>query len=260
MIGISRRDPDVVGRTVAEAKLDWLGRGPDGNDYGTFRSQEFAVEPHPCNPEDYSRRRDELYVMRIKREVIDGSAFEHHATHRALPVPNGTYAALLAKATKPAAEKPIRTWGVLAALPVMQRREPVRAAAGMSTSVLDTLEHLPATTEQEKEVIAGAVDLLDRNRPAGIIEVGGNQPPHRSPAGIIAYLSGHGVELMLARGRLLARSRAPIRSNDRALIDKARELIVGHLRGSPVMCSTCAEPAVDIAYPDAPMCAKHLEG
>jgi hypothetical protein len=73
-------------------------------------------------------------------------------------------------------------------------------------------------------------------------------------------LSGRGIELTLARGRLLARSRSPIRFDDRELIDKARELIIGALRGTPVMCSRCAEPAVSIAYPDAPMCAEHLEG
>ena len=259
MIGLTRRDPNIVRATVPESKVKWLGRAADGYDYAVHDGLEYAVDPHASKPEDYARRPGELYVMRVWHEVIDGSKFEHHATHRAQRVPDGTYAALDAKASKRAAEKPMRMWGVLAALPVMQRREPTRMAAGvLSASALDTLEHLPAQTQEQRQVIAGAVDLLHHHRPPAVIEVGGNEPPERGPVGWLKRLASHGVELTLARGRLLARSVKPIRFDDRQLIDKGKELIVGVLSGSPVTCSTCAEPAIDIAYPDAPMCTEHL--
>jgi hypothetical protein len=183
--------------------------------------------------------------MRVVHGVIDGSAYEHHQTHRAVPVPSGTFAALQAKVRKPAPEKPMRAWDALASLPVMQRREPLRlptAPAGLDV----TVDLFKAHHGKQAPV-------------PPFIEINGNEPPERSPAGIIAHLANRGVELTLARGRLVARSRNPIRADDRQLIDKAGELIVGHLRGQPVVCSECAESAVSIAYPDAPMCAAHLE-
>ncbi len=69
----------------------------------------------------------------------------------------------------------------------------------------------------------------------------------------------HQFELELTRGRLVARSRNPIRVDLRELIERGHELIVGHLQGKPVICSTCAEPAVTVVYPDAPMCAEHAQ-
>ena len=87
--------------------------------------------------------------------------------------------------------------------------------------------------------------------------MGGHEPPDRTPAGIIAYLSGRGIQLTLAHGRLVARCPSPIRFDDRELIERAEELIVGLLRASPVMCSSCGEPASTIAFPHAPMCKEH---
>jgi hypothetical protein len=243
MMPTTRRDPDVVRSTVPEGKLTWLGR-LGGHDYASYQGREYIVDAYPSNPEDFSRTPGQLFIMRIRHELIDGSAYEHHATHRALPVPDGTYASLLAKVRKPDTEPPMRTWDVLATLPLMQRREPLRIPTAPASSI--TVGALKAQ--------------LGPVGPLPVIEVGGNQPPERSPAGIVAYLGSRGIELSLARGRLLARARKPIRAEDRYLIERTEELIVGVLSGSPVACSLCAEPAVSIAVPRAPMCAAHLEG
>jgi len=74
--------------------------------------------------------------------------------------------------------------------------------------------------------LPGAVDMV-RKQPRELIEGGGNEPPDGSVAGMIAYLEGRGVELKLARGRLVARSRTPIRAELRELIEHADELLVG---------------------------------
>lgn len=239
----TRRDPNIVGAMVNESKLVWLGRGTDF-DYATYKGTEYAVDRYPGNPEDYSRQRGELFVMRVRREVIDGSDFEHHQTHRAVPVPSGTYASLAAKAPKPAPEKPMRAWDALATLPIMQRREPLR---------------LPTVPVGNNVTVGLWKAQHGKQPPVPYIEVNGNEPPERSPAGIIAHLERRGIALSLARGQLLARSRTPIRTDDKALIEQAEELIVGVLRGSPLLCSLCAAPAVSLAFPRAPMCAAHLE-
>jgi hypothetical protein len=79
-------------------------------------------------------------------------------------------------------------------------------------------------------------------------------PPDKSVAAMVEFVEERGVELSLARGRLLAKSREPIRADLRELIDQARELIVAHLQGKPVLCSLCPAAAVTIAAIDAPLC------
>ena len=246
MFATTRRDPSAVQRTISESKLRWLGRAPDGYDYAEHGGKEYAVDIHLSpDPGDYVRQPGEILVMRVHRELIDGSPFEHHGTHRAFEVAPGTYASLAVKADRRPVEKPMRAWDALSTLPALTRREPTRIAT------------VPPASLPEVGLLK---TLMGAKADPGIIEFGGHQPPERTPAGIIAYLERRGVELSLARGRLLARSRNPIRFDDRELIEKAAELIVGHLRGSPVLCSLCAESAVTIAYPDAPMCTAHLGG
>lgn len=259
MMGLSRRDPNVVARTINASKVTWLGRIGD-SDFGTYGGREYQVDVSPSDPENYSRRTDELWVIRVTHEQVGGSDFEHHSRHRALLVPSGTYQRFAEKAAaRPVAEKPMRSWDALATLPVMQRREPVRVSVNRSASALGVLETLPAQSEQEKAVIAGAVDLLDRSRPPGVVEIGGNQPPDRSPAAIVEFLASRGVELTLARGRLVARSRTPIRADLRELIERSEELLVGVMRGSPVLCSSCGESATTVVFPLAPMCREHAQ-
>jgi hypothetical protein len=62
----------------------------------------------------------------------------------------GTHAGLVAKTRKPVADKPLRAWDRLAALPVMQRREPLRMVTGPPSSTLEQLGELSVTSEQEK--------------------------------------------------------------------------------------------------------------
>lgn len=245
MLGI-RRDPTNVQRSVPQGKVEWLGRSGDF-DFGILGGREYAVDIRAtADPADYTRQRDEILVVKVEREVIDGSGFEHHRTYRGWPVERGTFAARQAKMRKPAGEKPMRAWDALASLSVMQRRDPLRMPINPGPSNV----HLGALSAQ----LGGKLAKLP------VMEVGGNEPPDRSPAAIIAFLASRGVELTLARGRLVVRSRSPIQFDDRELIEKAEELIVGVLRGSPVMCSACAEPAVSIVFPHAPMCAEHLKG
>jgi hypothetical protein len=241
----TRLDYKIVQSTIPEGKLKWLGRPPGDYEYATYGGAEYAVDRNStADLTGYNRRPGEIIVLRVERELIDGSAFEHHRMHRAWPVESGTYAALAAKARKPAAEKPLRAWDALATLSVMQRRDPERFAS------------TPAASDVNVGALKAQLGITHER----IIEVGGNEPPERSPAAIIEHLASRGVELKLSRGRLVARSRNPMRFDDRELIEKAEELIVGVLRGQPVICSTCAEPAVSIVFPHAPMCAEHLKG
>jgi hypothetical protein len=241
----TRRDPNIVRSTVPESKFQWLGRVGE-YDYATYGGHEYAVEPFASIPGEYTPGAGELIVMRVTHEVFDGSAIERHNTHRAFRVTEGTYAERVAKLPKPAAQKPMRAWDTLSALPAMQRQEPQR---------------LPTTPPSSFFVGALKASLGNKGNPKPFIEVGGNQPPERSVAGIVAYLQRRGIELFLAGGRLVARSRTPIRRESREglLIAAAQELLAGHLRGEPVACSECSEPAVGIVFPEAPMCAAHLE-
>jgi hypothetical protein len=256
----ARRDPSIPQRTIPEAKVRWLGDPIGGYLYAESQGTEYAVEIRPADLEAFVAQPNEILISRRTVEDIDGSPWPTIGHHRAWPVKAGTYAGLLAKAPKPETEKPLRAWDRLAALTLMQRREPLRFVTGPPSAGLELFEALPATSEQEREALAGAVDMLNRTSPRSMLAVGGNEPPERTVAGMVAYLAQRGIELTLVRGRLLARSRTPLRADLRELIEQARELIVGHLKGQPVMCGQCAEPAVGVAFPDAPLCASHLEG
>ena len=253
MMGI-RRNHEAVRNTIPEAKLRWLGRAGDYQ-YAVYSGDgsELAVDIHASpDPGDYVRQPGEILIMRIRRESIDGTEMEHHVTHRAWRVADGTYAGLKAKASKPPTEKPMRTWDVLAELPIMQRREPTRHLA------------IPPSSKVTMDALKG--QLGGRMTPAvamPIIEVGGNEPPDGSIADLIAWLaSRHGIALRLGRrdrGRLVNESRTPIRSDIRELIKRAEELIVAELQGSPAMCSDCSEPAMRPVFPSAPMCREHAQ-
>lgn len=246
---------DAVSRTVPEATIDWQGPPLRGHQYGRHRGTEYVVDLRPTDAETHVAQPGEILVSRKRVELLDdGGGWETATLHRGWPVEPGTYAALAGKRKKPG-EKPMRAWDKLQTLAVMQRREPLRMATGPATSAID---NLPALGADQEEAVASVLDFAHRKTTRTLIEVGGNEPPQRSVAALVEFVEQRGVELSLARGRLLARSRTPIRSDVRELIEQARELIVGHLQGKPVMCCECAEPAVTIAYPDAPMCAaKH---
>ena len=254
MIGL-RRNHEAVRNTIPESKLRWLGRAGD-HEYAVFSGDgsELAVDIHASpDPGDYVRQPGEVLIMRIRRERIENTEVEHHVTHRAWRVADGTYAALKARAPKPAPEKPMRTWDVLAELPIMQRREPTRLLGA------------PPSSNVTIDALKG--QLRGRMTPAAavpIIEVGGNEPPDQSVASFIAWLArNEGVALRLGRrerGRLVCESRTPIRSDIRDAIKRYEELIVAELQGSPPICSDCAEPATRPVFPSAPMCAKHLGG
>jgi hypothetical protein len=237
---------------VPERDFDWLGTIGSLR-YGRRKNQEYAVDRRPSDPTSFTPEDGEIAVARRHVERFDdGGEIVSTVTTRAWPVEPGTYDRL-AKSRKPAAaDRPMRTWDRLAALPVMQRREPLRMVTGPATSALDALPALGADKAADVERVA---ELAHARSTRSLIEVGGNEPPDRSVAGLVAFVERHGVELSLARGRLVARSRTPIRADLRDLIDQAKELIVGHLAGKPVICSSCASPAVTIAAIDAPMCA-----
>ena len=256
----ARRDPSVPKRTVAESKVRWLGEPINGYRYAEHKGTEYAVELRPSDVEAFVPQPGEILVSQKTVEMFDQTPWETIGYHRAWPVAAGTYAGKLAKPQRPKADPPLRAWDRLATLDLMQRREPLRFVSGPPSAGLEKFEAVPATSEQEREALAGAVQMLDRNSTRSLIEVGGHEPPERTVAAMVAYLARRGIELTLVRGRLLARSRTPIRADMRELIEQARELIVGHLQGKAVICGQCAEPAVGIGFPDAPLCASHLEG
>lgn len=260
MIGLPRRDPAIAQRMVPESKVKWLGDPVAGHQYAMHDGREYQVELHSADPGAFTPQPGELVISRRKLEMVDGTPWESTGYFRAFLVKPGTHDRLVAKVRKPDAEKPLRAWDRLATLRAMQRREPQRIVAGPQASSVDMLPALPAQpSDEEQALIAGTVDLAERGNPRTLVEVGGHQPPQRSVAAMVDYLASRGVELSLIRGRLLAKSRTPIRTDDRELVEQARELIVGHLRGQPVICGECAAPAVGIRFPDSPACGTHLE-
>ena len=257
----TRRDASIPKRTRPERDFDWWG-AVAGRRYGTAKKggQEYAVDTAPADLDAFTPQAGEILVSVGHVEMIDGSAWPSTTYHRGFPVASGTYARLTARRRRrqPETDK-LRTWDRLAALPLMQRREPLRMATGPAASPLDRMVDLPAVSTQEQEALAGAVDLVQRNERRRLIAGGGNEPPERSVAGIIAWLTERGIELSLARGRLVARSKTPLRADLADLLDQAEELIAAHLQGWPVMCSSCAEPAVTLVLPRAPMCDRHAQ-
>lgn len=248
---IKSRDP------IPEREFRWLG-AVRGFQYAERKGRQYAVELHGSDPMSFTPDPNEISIARKHTELIDGSPFETIIRLRAWPVPTDTYAKLTSSRKKAEADKPLRAWDRLAALPLMQRQEPMRLVTGPAPK-LDELPALGAVPSPgEQEAMAGVIDQVLK-RPHKLIEVGGNQPPERSVAGIVAYLQQRGVELSLARGRLLALSRTPLRADVRELIEQARELLAGHLQGKPVLCSSCSEAAVTVVFPDAPMCAEHAQ-
>ena len=251
---IRNRDP------IPEAKVRWLGRH-DGYEYGEHNGREYAVSTRPADVGSFSADPDERLIARRSVELLDdGEQMVTTVHHRAWPVKPGSYAKL-ARTRKPAdRDKPMRGWDRLAALPAMQRREPMRLATGPAPSMLDGLVGMPLSGT-EQEAIAGALfDQARHNSKSTLIEFGGNSPPERSMAALVAWLAErHGIELTLARGRLRARSVKPIRADLQALLDQVQELIIGHLQGRAVMCGDCAEPAVTIASVNVPACAEHAQ-
>jgi len=246
----------IKGRApIPESEVTWLG-AVDGRQYGTVRCKEYAVDLTVSDPQAYTPQPDEITIVRRRVERFDdGGELVSAATSRGWPVPAGTYAKLAAK-RKPTAEKKMRGWDRLAAMPIMQRREPLRMASATAALELPVLDG--QLTKDQEQAMASVVELAIKRAPS-LIEVGGNTPPDGSVADMVAYLAERGVELSLARGRLRARSKTPIRADVQALLDGARELLVGHLQGKPVMCSECAETAVTIAAVDAPVCREHAQ-
>jgi hypothetical protein len=249
MIGTRRGlDPTAAQNTVAEDKTKPLGR-VGGHDYLTFDGKEYAVDVHATSdPGEFNRRNGEIIVNRRKRETIDGTPWETTLHHRGWPVEPGSYAKLAAKQearrARQQAETPLRAWDVLVGL-FSSRRDPYRIVTG-ATAADPTLDALKAATDTKAA------------RPAWI-EIKPQQEPERGPAGIVAYLESRGIELSLGRGRLIARSRKTLNVVDRELIERTEELIVGHLKGQPAVCSLCSELAVLVAFPRAPMCAEHAQ-
>lgn len=244
---IRRRDP------IDEKKLTWLGRA-GGWSYARNGNQELAVAPHPLTAESYELKDGERFVRRHHDTILeDGARMPGSVLHVAIEVEPGTFEKM-ARTRKPTGAPVARPWDVLGTLPAFQRREPTRMVSGPPARDLPLFDNPPG--EQELEAVAGVVDLAHQQAPT-IIEVGGNQPPDRSVAGIVAWLEGRGVELSLARGHLVPKSVKPMRDDVKEVIERAEALLVGHLQSRPVICSMCAEPAITIVFPRAPMCAEH---
>jgi hypothetical protein len=100
---------------------------------------------------------------------------------------------------------------------------------------------------------------IGSNDPRPWIEIQPDGVADPSPAGIVAYLASRGVSLSLRRGRLVARSEAPINIVDRQLMDRAEPLLIGELGGSKPLCSECSNPATTVVLPRAPMCDRHAQ-
>lgn len=240
------RDP------IDEKRLTWLGRA-GGWSYARHGDQELAVAPHPTAADSYTLKPGERFVRRAHDTILeDGARMPGSVLHVAVEVEPGTYEAK-ARTRKPIEPK-ARAWDVLAALPAMQRREPTRMVSGPPAKDLPLFDAAPG--EQELEAVAGVVDLTYQQQPS-IIEVGGNEPPERSVAGLVTWLEERGVELSLARGHLVAKAAKPMRDDTKEIIERAEPLLVGHLQAKPVICAMCAEPAVTVIFPKAPACAEH---
>jgi hypothetical protein len=93
-----------------------------------------------------------------------------------------------------------------------------------------------------------------------VAEIGGHEGVNkRSPEGYIQWLAGRGIQVEVAKDHLLVRTSNPLGQEERILLSRAEDLLVGHLTGKPVPCVACDQPAVSIAFPSAPVCPEHLE-
>jgi hypothetical protein len=214
-------------------------------EYYTRDGREYAVG-RPVNPEEIELRPGEQLVT-TKIPVKDGPhTWEDIVHHVAYEVPVGTYAEKAARAErrrKPN-QHPARPWDVLAALPAMHRREPMRIALG-----------------GEKDPNVARFKTWAKTKPPAVIEVGGHEAAEHTPQGYAEWLASRGVQLSVTKGgRLLPTSAKPLGLDERALIAQAEELLVGYLTGKPVICSLCDATAVSVAFPRVPLCAEHLEG
>lgn len=240
----SGRDPNLVRATVPEGKLEWLGRGPDGNDYAIHNRREYLVEPGSSYPEDYSRLEGEILVMRVAHEMIDGSRLEHHRTHRGIPVPAGTFAAMVArvadrKAKLEAKPKP-RPLDGLADHPFLARRP---------DGILPIAEPPAGYFAALLSKTPTAIRLPGRERRQGV-------------AAILAVLQERGITLHLSPAGTMYALGARITTPARSLIEQAAPLLHAHLRGQPLRCEfqhpEQAPEAVTLLVGGAAVCDQHL--
>jgi hypothetical protein len=105
----------------------------------------------------------------------------------------------------------------------------------------------------------GSIIEFEQQRGPRLIEYGAHTPPDKSVASLVEFLAHQGVELSIARGQLVVRSRAPLRQDVRDVVLYAEPLLVGYLAGSPTKSSVCDELATTVVFPRAPMCAEHAQ-
>ena len=262
MINVTRRDPDVVSRSVSENKVAWLGR-VIGFDYGVHAGREYRVDVDPSDPENFSRRPDELWVVRITHETIDGSALERHARHRGQVVPNGTYASLAAKEAEREAARtrqaPARLLDAVSTHPLMARRADgvLPIADARPADLLDA-----ALWAAPDEASADLLVSLRSKRPTAIPIPG--REARRGVEDILAVLRSKGVELALTpTGTMYAKGERMLNSV-RDLIERTAPLLHAHLLGQPMRCELAhkgqAPEAVTLLVGGAAACEQHLTG
>jgi hypothetical protein len=229
---------------LSRADMERLGDPIGGYEYFAHGKGELAVTVRPVDPEEHSPRPGQVMVIEEKPELLeDGRKWGTRRIHRlGWEVEKGSYQREQEKRRRrQPTEDPARPMDVLAAVPSLHRREPTRIVA-----------------DRETDIHSGRLRTwIDAKSPA-VIEVGGSPGVERSPAGYLAWLADRGVELSVAKGRLLATSAKPLGLEERTLIAEAEELLIGELSGKPVACSLCDVPAVSIAFPQAPVCEQHL--
>jgi hypothetical protein len=217
--------------TVAEGKLKKLGKA-GSFEYATYKDVEYAITARPVNPAEHDPGPGEILITAEIEEMIDGHRWGSTVHYRGFPV--------------------------LSALPSLHRKEPTRIATERraTSATMGALKAAIASDARAKNPNAKPPPVTE---PPPVIETGGSTGAERSPAGYVAWLQSRGVELTVAKGRLLPMSAKPLGLEERVLIAEAEELLVGHLTGKPTPCSMCDLPAVSIAFPHAPLCGEHLE-
>ena len=259
MFAPTRRDPEVVRNTIPEERMAWLGKAGDF-EYATHKGTEYAVDLHPSELSDHASVDGQILVRRISHEVIDGSRFENHRTHRAVPVPSGSFAAAEARkqarleAQERRANPPYRGVDALAPIQALAAKLPQFLAGPDPTQITGYTSEYTGDGRAMRVHMSGLLRKQDALATPG-------RPAIRGLRAVLDVLEAKGIHLEPTQdgASVFVRSRGGrLDPQLREAIRATARLLAGELTGSPVRCELCPDKsraaAVTILEVDVAAC------